>query len=522
MGAGTPAEGCAAAPAQPWCLGPATGGGQWNSSKSFAAAAVDDALGTLVPNAIGSLPTHKAVPFEYPALDPETPLRRAWSRLDPKQDATLIQDVGDAYRAMNSLPDCDPRSLIQQTWMHDFYCGAKVTDIHNTWTFLPWHRAFLYFHEQILGSLIGKPNFRLPYWDWEVNGALPKFFDDLGLPAFLTGRAGRVANLKETWADPCVVQAWLLSRKFADFVGSAPSNNQNSDGLPAQLAGQAYGGPHSMAHAFVGGAMFPPATAAADPLFYAHHANVDRFWAHWQHRYGFPPDPGWDDTAIHLYDSRCRLIRVCFRDMARLKGLNYSYESFPSVSLCDFDHVSFSLIEYLTDARRFVANLRRLTLGAMLSAGVSAADVAVKALTGEYDYRDFLKDTCFSSFLLQTVLTIPTKNLQPGKYYLVALERDAEIYKLGGFGLFASPEHLHMKPTGQFFATGCVDHNLYTALQRDPNGFQMVYGVSVDGNPPFAEPKPTVLTGDQASFTVLFPKGYLEMANKVLQRFGIE
>jgi polyphenol oxidase len=56
----------------------------------------------------------------------------------------------------------DPRGFLHQSHIHCHNCGGGGSD-----RFLPWHRACLYFHEKILGTLIGDLNFRLPYWDWE-------------------------------------------------------------------------------------------------------------------------------------------------------------------------------------------------------------------------------------------------------------------------------------------------------------------------------------------------------------------
>jgi tyrosinase len=62
--------------------------------------------------------------------------------------------------------------------------------------------------------------------------------------------------------------------------------------------------PHNTMHVWIGGSPKggPPAgglmannlTAAFDPIFWAHHANVDRIWALWQERHPGvdPPDPG--------------------------------------------------------------------------------------------------------------------------------------------------------------------------------------------------------------------------------------
>jgi len=87
--------------------------------------------------------------------------------------SAYLTKLRDAYKAMRALPGSDPRCFQQQANIHGWWCGgcgdgkmAPGGGIHYHWTFFLWHRAYLYFHERILGKLIGDMNFRLPYWDW--------------------------------------------------------------------------------------------------------------------------------------------------------------------------------------------------------------------------------------------------------------------------------------------------------------------------------------------------------------------
>ena len=41
---------------------------------------------------------------------------------------------------------------------------------------------------------------------------------------------------------------------------------------------------HNFAHMWVGGSMMP-STSPNDPVFFLHHANVDRIWANWQRQW---------------------------------------------------------------------------------------------------------------------------------------------------------------------------------------------------------------------------------------------
>ena len=40
--------------------------------------------------------------------------------------------------------------------------------IHFSWFFFPFHRAYLYFFERIAAKLLGEPDFALPFWSWDV------------------------------------------------------------------------------------------------------------------------------------------------------------------------------------------------------------------------------------------------------------------------------------------------------------------------------------------------------------------
>ena len=71
------------------------------------------------------------------------------------------------FRQFTSDHPNDPRGYLQQANLHCFHCGHDTLDVHDSPYFLPWHRAFIYYHERILCELIPDPTFRLPYWDWD-------------------------------------------------------------------------------------------------------------------------------------------------------------------------------------------------------------------------------------------------------------------------------------------------------------------------------------------------------------------
>ncbi len=400
---------------------------------------------------------------------------------------------------MRSLPSSDPRSLIRQTWLHGYYCDPEQSSInvHNTWAFLPWHRAFLYYHEQILGNLIGKPDFRLPYWDWDQNGTIPPCFIDLGLPDFLTGTAGRAQpGPAASWADRCSLQAWLLSENFTEFVGT--------DKGP----GHAFTGPHGQAHTSVGGAMRNPLTAAADPVFFAHHANVDRFWSYWQSRYPFkPPNDSWGRQEFFFHDAQCRLVKVTAHDVDDIGRLGYKYVDLPTVPLCPFESVAIKV----------ASDLKHLTLADLIATGSSSPQKVSEFLKNTVQHTKLLRPECFLAFPLQTTLTLPVTDLTPGNYYVVGAMRE-KFYKIGGFGVFASKMHLQMEKEFRVIATGCLDPELYAAFLNKPDGFELRYAESKDGTNPNPSTLRPIKAGDWV-IKLLYPKGYVDSAKDLLRNF---
>ncbi|HEY6422681.1 MAG TPA: tyrosinase family protein [Pseudonocardiaceae bacterium] len=163
--------------------------------------------------------------------------------------------------------------------------------------FLPWHRVFLYLFEQHLQAL--QPGMGVPYWDWSSDAQVPDWLVDY-TPTVL-GANGNPITVFRTSGDPLApnlpssedVKATLADTDFTMF---------ESD-LEISL--------HNTVHVWVGGPMQDLTTAPADPLFWLHHANVDRIWESWRsHNPGRNPtldgtdavlDP-WSDTEPKTRD----------------------------------------------------------------------------------------------------------------------------------------------------------------------------------------------------------------------------
>ena len=162
---------------------------------------------------------------------------------------------------------------------------------HGTSLFLPWHRAYLCLFEKALQDVV--PGTTLAWWDWttgrdqgvpavfaepHVSGAPNPLFSS---PIQLSGRepggpavTERKPGEREAppLPDPARIEQILGLGDFLDF------QTQLED-------------VHNGVHEWVAGTMGDIATAAYDPLFWAHHAMIDRLWRLWQvaHPAASPP-----------------------------------------------------------------------------------------------------------------------------------------------------------------------------------------------------------------------------------------
>jgi polyphenol oxidase len=225
---------------------------------------------------------------QCPVIDPgtATAFRYDCRPIRPRRPASTlssadIQKLRDAYKAMRALDTSDPtdpRGLLQQANVHCRYCTNASLQVHFSWQFFPWHRAMLYFHERILGNLIKDPEFRIPYWDWDAptHRRIPGAYADPGNATNPLWNSTRVMSatdeLPEEDVGEDVMDNVLTLGTFSDFGGTATSS-----GVPE-------GTPHGAVHVDVGGNMGNFENAGKDPIFYAHHCNLDKVWSDWNKR----------------------------------------------------------------------------------------------------------------------------------------------------------------------------------------------------------------------------------------------
>jgi tyrosinase len=145
--------------------------------------------------------------------------------------------------------------------------GQPIHHMHHTLRFLPWHRIFLAHLERALRSI--HPDVSIPYWDWTQKS-------EQGFPSWLTGVLPTVVTPSRTIN---VLRSPGTSADLATIASNTPNALGQTIFNSFTLALEAI---HDSVHVWVGGSMGVIATAPADPIFWMHHANIDRLWAAWQ------------------------------------------------------------------------------------------------------------------------------------------------------------------------------------------------------------------------------------------------
>jgi tyrosinase len=204
------------------------------------------------------------------------PTRCRLNATSPSVQAHL-QTYRAAVQAMTALPASDPRSWAAQAAIHGTVAGGFHLCQHGTPHFLSWHRAYLFFFEQICRKLTGEDRFALPYWNWNQDGQLHPEFTN---PASALFHARNTTSLV---GFPPVSDATL-----GPILGD-PNFFTFSSTLES---------PHGSVHVQIGQDM-GGGGSANDPVFWMHHCMIDYCWAKWNLELGFDNtnDAGWVNTS---------------------------------------------------------------------------------------------------------------------------------------------------------------------------------------------------------------------------------
>jgi len=244
--------------------------------------------------------------------------RRSVYALQP--EGAPLHPVIRAYARAVEVLKGNGGGATQLTWDHhtqvhgmspDPGDGLRNQCQHATWFFLPWHRMELFWFESVCRSIIAgltdvddetKRTWALPYWDYDRDGSRPMppafrepTFEGRPNPLFESTR-GPGINAATTLMPSTITSAasWFpvvdfssTDRARPSFGGFQTSFHHPIGGFPF---GQLEGGPHNSVHSQIGGRMNDSNQAAGDPIFWLHHANIDRLWEVWRRNAGVGHD----------------------------------------------------------------------------------------------------------------------------------------------------------------------------------------------------------------------------------------
>lgn len=286
------------------------------------------------------------------------PLRKSINQLTPTELASLRKGIAQMI-AWNSAPrgsanfkrsllywanmhafigiNCSPNSGVNYPGMSGLSVQSKQTaDENATWCtcqhgtiqFLTWHRMYLYYFEKVLQAAAGDPNLRLPYWDYETDGHIPAAYrsptyvngsgQTVPNPLYIPNRQGALNNGSAT-----------LSPAVVSTAGAMPATSYSPFNSAIEQT------PHGSVHCATGVASCPSGymgyvpSAGNDPIFYSHHANIDRLYECWVKVAPAQrlPSGATLNATFNFIDGAGNLVNRKVGDMLTTQQLGYNYTS---------------------------------------------------------------------------------------------------------------------------------------------------------------------------------------------------
>lgn len=267
---------------------------------------------------------------------------------------------------------------------------------HQSWYFFPWHRGYIAAIEAILRAAIvalgGPSDWAVPYWNYNDTSnpnarTLPSAFqaptlpDGTPNPLTVTRRYGDGTGAIVITPVDIDLRVALTARRFT----GATSGGSTGFGGPQTLfshAGSANGQlenrPHNGVHVLVGGRnpgpprnlglMSHPNTAGLDPVFWIHHANIDRLWEVWLRRNATHRNPS---EEVWLQGPANRAFAMPAPDGT---GYTFAAADVLDTEAPNLDYVYEDVSDPLSGATRLALRLERLALPSAAAASIARAE----------------------------------------------------------------------------------------------------------------------------------------------------
>jgi tyrosinase len=186
---------------------------------------------------------------------------------------------------------------------------------------------YLYWWERIVRKTSGDPTFAIGYWRYDPSDAasrvLPEPFRQptSGNPLF-SPRNSAVNAGSPIAASAADSHFAMLETTF--FAPPSPGFSESLASLP-----------HDVVHGQVGGLMGGVDRAARDPIFWCHHANIDRLWSRWldDASHANPASGPFLTTVFKFFDEDGKNVSMTGKDVLRtVDQLCYRYDDDPLVT----------------------------------------------------------------------------------------------------------------------------------------------------------------------------------------------
>jgi hypothetical protein len=420
-----------------------------------------------------------------------------------------------AVRTMQARPATDPTSWTFQAAMHGTYTRPENPlwngCQHASWYFLPWHRMYVYYFEKLVRAAVvangGPADFALPYWNYDQ--AAPR--NTLPLPF-------RASTLPDGTPNPLLLSAPLRDSGINGGAQLPPARTSSAAAMASTVfagpAGTTFGGPvsvpvqfdggfgllerqpHNIIHTIVGGyrppgtvgcslaLMSEPNCAALDPIFWLHHANIDRLWTNWLAMGGTranPADAAWLNARFSFVEVNGSTVQMTAADVLDSAAqLHYVYDDRPRVT------VPRPIVVPVAPHAELI--------GATEDVVAVAERVTVPLVVPDSNRTLFADMANRSEGLFLSVENIEADH-NPGLVFDVLLNQpegaDPEPHRVGSFTLFGVErmnelDHTHDGPVGMrhTFDVGEVVSNLAAMDLWNPDTIT----VSIEPVPPPAAP----------------------------------
>jgi tyrosinase len=221
---------------------------------------------------------------------------------------------------------------------------------HGQNYFLPWHRMYLYYFERFLRKNSRNLTTTIPYWDYydREQQVLPEPFRIPANPAvnslYVKERCPDINNGQPLPMEildhfPALGSKFFSVNKIEyddhvclSFGGKETSENSREKNFDLNGPGILEQMPHNQIHLFVGGPngfMSDNCQASRDPIFWVHHAQIDRIWESWlRANPNHLKESEWLNHNFTWVDITGDKVNRSIKEFLNITQLGYTYDNY--------------------------------------------------------------------------------------------------------------------------------------------------------------------------------------------------